>query len=553
MKSTFQKQHLTKAISYVLALVVSFAFAAPLLSQPITGVWRGKITRGSGLRQSSQTVELKFIKQGDSLVGTAYYYGMGRNYVRYSIKGYFDQEYNTVHWQDYEFIDSKPKRSEAAKKYKESLKGEADFSCPDGKTMRLDGKAELPEEPDMTVELKKMTNSFFSDEWDWVIDGYFAGTAQKDIIDSVWMIASEGIPATEPSTGAAGGDIAAIPAKPATEDVVKIPPPATPNKEVQPPARSSVIVPEKTTPPPNSVTTNPVPKPTPPADKTELIDNPFFTGNSTATNTIKSELPAIIPEKKDSIIVDKPNPIVATTAKAAPPNDTLVTPKPVPPVIVSTLPKKDTLLTPNPKPAPDLAAKPPAPKPKPAPPRDITEEMAKSNREQFAKQAETQPKPVPPVKPVNPVKDSVPKTSTLAVTDPAPKKEPQVVKTITAPVMGTAFATRKKIVQTTIPAMGDSIELRFYDNAEVDGDSISLFLNGIALFEHVRLDVRPYIFKISVNDLPAESELTMVAENLGAIPPNTAYMEAYVNGQRYTARLESTEVTSAVIKLVRRE
>jgi hypothetical protein len=117
--------------------------------------------------------------------------------------------------------------------------------------------------------------------------------------------------------------------------------------------------------------------------------------------------------------------------------------------------------------------------------------------------------------------------------------------------MAQAFATRRKMVQTTIPISGDSIELRFYDNAEVDGDSISLFLNGKLLFQHVRLESRAYVFKISTTDLPAVSQLTMVAENLGAIPPNTAYMEAYVNGQRYTARLESSEITSAVIELRR--
>src|SRR6185436_11603462 len=37
------------------------------------------------------------------------------------------------------------------------------------------------------------------------------------------------------------------------------------------------------------------------------------------------------------------------------------------------------------------------------------------------------------------------------------------------------FKIREKIIATDIPITGDSIELRFYDNAEIDGDSISLF------------------------------------------------------------------------------
>jgi hypothetical protein len=104
------------------------------------------------------------------------------------------------------------------------------------------------------------------------------------------------------------------------------------------------------------------------------------------------------------------------------------------------------------------------------------------------------------------------------------------------------------VVQTTLPLAGDSIELQFYDNAEVDGDSIALFLNGKMLFEHVKLSAEPFVLKLAVQDIPADGELSMVAENLGSIPPNTSFMIAYINGQRYTARLESTEGSTAVIR-----
>ena len=100
-----------------------------------------------------------------------------------------------------------------------------------------------------------------------------------------------------------------------------------------------------------------------------------------------------------------------------------------------------------------------------------------------------------------------------------------------------------------IPVKGDSIELRFYDNAEIDGDSISLFLNDKLIFEHIRLLGSAYRIKIAVNDLKDNNDLIMVAENLGSIPPNTSYMVAIVGDQRYDARLESTEGSSALIRL----
>ena len=114
------------------------------------------------------------------------------------------------------------------------------------------------------------------------------------------------------------------------------------------------------------------------------------------------------------------------------------------------------------------------------------------------------------------------------------------------------FTSRKKVFATEIPIAGDSIELRFYDNAQVDGDSISLFLNDRLIFEHIRLTDKAYTVKLPVQELGSSNELIMVAENLGSIPPNTSYMVAIVEEKRYEARLESTEGSSALIRLVRR-
>jgi hypothetical protein len=111
------------------------------------------------------------------------------------------------------------------------------------------------------------------------------------------------------------------------------------------------------------------------------------------------------------------------------------------------------------------------------------------------------------------------------------------------------FIERQKIFAKEIPVSGDSIELRFYDNAEIDGDSISLFLNGKMIFTHIKLSNVSHIIKFAVEDLLADNELIMVAENLGSIPPNTAYMLAIVSGTRYEAYLSSTEEASAMIRL----
>jgi hypothetical protein len=102
-----------------------------------------------------------------------------------------------------------------------------------------------------------------------------------------------------------------------------------------------------------------------------------------------------------------------------------------------------------------------------------------------------------------------------------------------------------------IPLTGDSLELRFYDNAEIDGDSIAVFFNDTMLAEHVRLSETAFTIKLPVAALLPTNDLVMVAENLGSIPPNTSLMIAIVNGRRYEARLASTENSSALIRFVK--
>ena len=148
-----------------------------------------------------------------------------------------------------------------------------------------------------------------------------------------------------------------------------------------------------------------------------------------------------------------------------------------------------------------------------------------------------------------PEQPPVQKTNTPIVTPAPPMIKPPV--NIPAQTIEEKFVSRKKILATEIPVSGDSIELRFYDNAEVDGDSISLFLNDKIIFRHIRLTGNAYSIKLAVQELAETNELIMVAENLGSIPPNTSYMVAIVGQERYEARLESTEGSSAMVRFVK--
>lgn len=71
------------------------------------------------------------------------------------------------------------------------------------------------------------------------------------------------------------------------------------------------------------------------------------------------------------------------------------------------------------------------------------------------------------------------------------------------------------------------------------------------IFSHIRLTGKPYVVKLPIVEMQESNELVMVAENLGRIPPNTSYMIAIVGSKRFEANLESTEETSAMIRLTK--
>ena len=165
-------------------------------------------------------------------------------------------------------------------------------------------------------------------------------------------------------------------------------------------------------------------------------------------------------------------------------------------------------------------------------------------------------RPQPKVVNENPTGESYAKTkqSNTVIEKPVASNQQVTAPVFLLPALQTneeRFTNRTKILQNVIPIKGDSIELRFYDNAEIDGDSIAVFLNGRLLKEHILLAEEAYTMKIAVSDLQSDNELVMVAENLGTIPPNTSLMVAIVEDKRYEAHLQSTEGSSALVRLVK--
>jgi hypothetical protein len=99
----------------------------------------------------------------------------------------------------------------------------------------------------------------------------------------------------------------------------------------------------------------------------------------------------------------------------------------------------------------------------------------------------------------------------------------------------------------------DSVSITLYDNAEIDGDSITLIYNDKILTTHQRLTDKPLTFWIKVAPGNSRNELIMYAENLGSIPPNTALMVIYDGNKRYEVNIKSTEKTNGAVSFRFRE
>jgi hypothetical protein len=108
---------------------------------------------------------------------------------------------------------------------------------------------------------------------------------------------------------------------------------------------------------------------------------------------------------------------------------------------------------------------------------------------------------------------------------------------------------RESVVVAHIPVKGtDTARVELYDNGEIDGDSVSLFVNGVLLVQHVLLAAQPKILLIPIDKSLPVNTLLLVAENLGRLPPNTALMVVTVHGKSYNLFLSTDYKKNASVE-----
>jgi hypothetical protein len=83
---------------------------------------------------------------------------------------------------------------------------------------------------------------------------------------------------------------------------------------------------------------------------------------------------------------------------------------------------------------------------------------------------------------------------------------------------------RRTILQQTVSFSSDSLLIALYDNGEVDGDTVSVLMNGQLILAKQGLTTTAIKKTIYIPAGTDKVELIMYAESLGSIPPNTGLL-----------------------------
>ena len=133
---------------------------------------------------------------------------------------------------------------------------------------------------------------------------------------------------------------------------------------------------------------------------------------------------------------------------------------------------------------------------------------------------------------------------------PVKENKPPAVKP-TAPAA--EVASRTNVIQQTVYFTSDSLQISLYDNGEVDGDTVSVLMNGKIIMAKEGLSTSAVRKTIYAGQDTDSIELVMYAENLGTIAPNTGLLVVHDGKSIYEIRFSGDLKKNASIILRRRK
>lgn len=115
-----------------------------------------------------------------------------------------------------------------------------------------------------------------------------------------------------------------------------------------------------------------------------------------------------------------------------------------------------------------------------------------------------------------------------------------------------SFNKRTEVVAKEITVDSDSLRISFYDNGQIDGDSISIFVNKKPVSTSQGLTAEALNIYVQLDTTLDVNQISMYAENLGKYPPNTALMVINDGEKRHEIFLSSSLDKNATVRIRRR-
>jgi hypothetical protein len=96
-------------------------------------------------------------------------------------------------------------------------------------------------------------------------------------------------------------------------------------------------------------------------------------------------------------------------------------------------------------------------------------------------------------------------------------------QSITAGIIAKNYSQREDIIADTILVPSENVSIELYDNAETDGDSVSIYADDKPVLLQQLLSAKPIITNVALTK-GKQHKISLFADNMGKIPPNTALM-----------------------------
>lgn len=139
------------------------------------------------------------------------------------------------------------------------------------------------------------------------------------------------------------------------------------------------------------------------------------------------------------------------------------------------------------------------------------------------------------------------KKTTAVVTTPTTPAKPVTVPAIVSTAPATLVAERINSAPQIVEFKSDSLVLALYDNGEIDGDTVSLLLNGEIILAKQMLKATALKKTIYIPAGSEETTLVLYAENLGKYPPNTGLLVIHDGEETYQLRFSADLKQNAAV------